>query len=379
MRETRPQPPGADLRSARSHLENGPVALHAGRVPDHETMADGWPQPRPMAGAERNGGRRGSAAFRALVAGGVAGGLAAGLWALARAGRGLPPVYRSLPAEGRLYRWRGHRVIFYRRGEGPPVVLVHAIHAAASAREMREPFERLAADHTVFAFDLLGFGASDRPPIRYTAELYVDLLADFLREIVAEPAVVVASSLSAAHALAAARRAAPGLLRALVLVNPTGMVTLSNGRGPAGRAVEGLFRAPLVGEALFHGLVSRPSLRHYGHKTYGDRRLVDRSLISAQYRTSHQRGAHWAPAAFLGGALDRNVERDLAALTVPALVVWTPCHGFQDTEAESRAYASVNPHLESRVIFGSGALPHDEKPEEFEALVREWLGRVERI
>lgn len=38
--------------------------------------------------------------------------------------------------------------------------------------------------------------------------------------------------------------------------------------------------------------------------------------------------------------------------------------------------ASVNPHLESRVI-GSGALPHDEKPEEFEALVREWLGRIE--
>jgi len=391
MRETRPRPqPGADPRSTRERLENGPVALHAGRVGNRgprEDAAQGGPRPPRAAGGggngrseleptRRDGGRSGSPAVKALVAGGVAGGLATGLWALARAGRGLPPVHRSLPVEGRLYRWRGHRVIFYRRGEGPPVVLVHAIHAAASAREMREPFERLAADHTVFAFDLLGFGASDRPPLRYTAALYVDLLADFLREVVAEPAVVVASSLSAAHALAAARRT-PGQVRALVLVNPTGMATLADGRGPAGRLVERLFRSPVVGEALFHGLVSRPSLRHYGHKTYGDRRLVDRSLISAQYRTSHQRGAHWAPAAFLGGALDRNVERDLAALTVPALVVWTPCHGFQDTEAESRAYASVNPHLESRVILGSGALPHDEKPEEFEALVREWLGRIE--
>ena len=373
MRETRPFPPGADPRSTRGHLENGPVALHAGRVTGHEAGEHGPNGRRRPPRAERNGR---SPALKALLAGGVAGGLAAGLWALARAGRGLPPIYRSLPVEGRLFRWRGHRVIFYRRGEGPPVVLVHAIHAAASAREMREPFERLAADHSVFAYDLLGFGASDRPPLRYTAELYVDLLAGFLREVVAEPAVVVASSLSAAHALAAVRRA-PGQVRALVLVNPTGMVTLANGRGPAGRVVEELFRAPFVGEALFHGLVSRPSLRHHGHKTYADPRLVDRSLVSAQYGTSHQRGSRWAPAAFLGGSLDHDVERDLAGLTVPSLVVWTPCHGFQDTETESRAYASVNPHVESRVIFGSGALPHDEKPEEFEALVREWLGRVE--
>jgi pimeloyl-ACP methyl ester carboxylesterase len=251
------------------------------------------------------------------------------------------------------------------------VVLVHSIHAAASAREMREPFERLAADRTVHAYDLLGFGASERPPIAYRAELFVDLLGDFLAEVVGEPADVVASSLSGGHALHAARRW-PERFRSLVMVNPTGLVTLADGRGAGGRLVELAFRAPVLGEALFGALVSRPSLAWYDRKAYRDPRMVDRELLDHQWATAHQPNARYAPAAFVGRALAVDVARDLERLAVPALAIWTPPSGFQDTDAESRAFAQLNPHLATRTIDDCGALPHEERPADFEAVVREW-------
>lgn len=390
MRHFRPidDPPPQPIRT-RGRFEDGAVGLHAGRVhrqpgaaerepPVRRTPHLSCPPHRHAAGEQREDAQRrdGSASPGAghlivpLIAAGVAG-ATAGLWRLARAGRAAAPPGPSLPAPAESWLWRGHRVAAYRRGAGPPVVLVHSIHAAASAREVRQPFERLSTDRTVHAYDLLGFGASDRPPLAYRAELYVDLLGDFLAEVVGEPADVVASSLSAGHALHAAHRW-PERFRSLVMVNPTGLVTLTDGRGVAGRLLEAAFRAPLLGEALFGALVSRPSLARYDRRAHGDPRLVDRERLDQQWATAHQPNARFAPAAFVGGALSLDVARDLERLAVPALAIWTPPSGFQDTDAESRAFAELNPHLASRTIEDCGALPHEERPADFEAVVREW-------
>jgi len=45
---------------------------------------------------------------------------------------------------------------------GPPLALVHCIHAAPATAEMRPIFEHSRATHTAYAVDLPGFGLSDR-------------------------------------------------------------------------------------------------------------------------------------------------------------------------------------------------------------------------
>ena len=63
-------------------------------------------------------------------------------------------------------------------------------------------FDVLAKDFRVYAFDLLGFGFSDKPAAaEYSADLYVELISDFLREVSGYPANVIASSLGAAYAI----------------------------------------------------------------------------------------------------------------------------------------------------------------------------------
>lgn len=307
---------------------------------------------------------------------------AAGATALARAsrlGRETPPLYRTLKARPREYAWGEHRITYYERGpeSGAPVVFVHSIHSAASAREVSEPFERLMGDHHVFAYDLLGFGASDRPDIAYEPTLYQRLLRDFLRDVVGRPAHVVATSVSAAHAVEVAATD-PDLFRSLVMVNPTGLLTQAESQGARGRFLESLFRLPIVGEGLYNLLVSRLSLEYYGKKTFAHPDAeAARRVREHEYVTAHQQGARYAPAAFIGDALATNVYMALRTLTVPALSLWTDHSGPRSTAAERQAFAGVAPAIEQTRISDCGALPMDERPEELEQILRRWISGQE--
>ncbi|HLE85084.1 MAG TPA: alpha/beta fold hydrolase [Thermoanaerobaculia bacterium] len=349
--------------------------------PDRPTRR---PRPEGWAGSDGPGGVRRRAlrgARKLALVAGVGGGLVAAVAAARRLGRDTPPLYRSLRATPRDWSWGGHRLTYYEAapavdagkvGSGAaarePVVLVHLIHAAASAWEMRELFARFGAERRVLAYDLLGFGASDRPDADYDADLYQELLRGFLREVAGSPADVVASSLSAAHALCAAA-AEPGLFRSLTLINPTGLLTQAERSGAAGRALQNLLRTPWLGEALYNLLVSRPSLRCFASRIYRDPELEEET-IGQRYAAAHQPGARYAPAAFLGDALARNTYMALRALEVPALAVWSPAESL-----EEQAFMAVAPGIEQTVIEDCGALPHEERPEKVAGAIRSfWRG-----
>ncbi|MDX1997454.1 MAG: alpha/beta fold hydrolase [Thermoanaerobaculia bacterium] len=326
-----------------------------------------------LAAREHAEARRGRRWTPWVVSAGVLGATIAALAVARTLGRDTPPVVRSLRSRPRTFDWREHGVVYYQSGPAgaPPVVLVHSIHAAASAWEWRGLFGELAGDHRVYAYDLLGFGASERPEVEYDADLYVELLRDFLAEVVEGPAHVVAASLSGAHALVLAAEA-PELFASLTVVNPTGLVTQAGGQGWGGLALETLVRTPFVGEALFNLLVSRPSLRFFASRLYrGDNdRLVD-ATVDHGYVTAHQENARFAAAAFLGQHLAANVEEALAALTVPTLALWTDEGGAGPTDAERDAFAEAGgAALRHVFLAGLGALPHEEAPDEVATVVR---------
>ncbi len=60
----------------------------------------------------------------------------------------------------------------------------------ASAYEMLPIMEGLAQHYRMYTPDLLGFGLSDAPDIDYTADIFVALCQDFLRDVVQQPATL---------------------------------------------------------------------------------------------------------------------------------------------------------------------------------------------
>ena len=308
-----------------------------------------------------------------LVSGGALLGAAAAYNAFAR--KDVDQLTNLIGGEEGGFDWRGRRVAFTKRGSGPPILLIHGIHVAAWSYEWLENVDPLAQGNTVYTIDLLGFGRSDRPAIRYSARLYISLISDFVHQVIGEPCVLVATSLSGAYAIVLAARD-PQRFPALALIAPTGLVRLNKVAGVGGEAGRLAVDAPIVGTAMFNALVSRRSIKSYLEKSYADDALVTKELVDIFYWTSHQRGARHAPAAYLSGHLNIDVHRALRRLTQPALLIW----GEQGTVAppidEFRAFRSLKPDLEMSVLSPAGDMPHDERPDDFNVILSTWLTRL---
>ncbi|GAB7094963.1 alpha/beta fold hydrolase [Halolamina litorea] len=229
----------------------------------------------------------------------------------------LPP---ALDGMQRTYRWRGMNVAYTEAGDpdDPDLVLLHGLNAAASSGEWRGVFDALSEEYHVIAPDLPGYGRSDRPPVRYSAALYEAFVESFIGEFGDdEGPAVMASSLTAAYTAAAAKTVP---VSRFVLICPT----TTTGPG-GGTFVRELIRSPLVGEALFNLVTSEPAIEYFNaDHGYADPSGAEPEWADYEWRTAHQENARFAPAAFLAGDLDSELDLGgtLADLDVPTTIVW---------------------------------------------------------
>ena len=284
------------------------------------------------------------------------------------------PDESALGGEAHFFRWKHGRVFYKTSGlenSGPPLVFVHGVGAGASSFMWRKNFDELAKDFRVYAFDLLGFGFSDKPAVAsYSADLYVELITDFIREVSGYPANVIASSLGAAYAIRVADEH-PELINSMILNGPTGSDTLNRRPGMAGAAFYGLLQSPVLGTSFYNVMASERSIRDYARENlFYDHRRVTNRLVASLYATSHQPGAQHAIAAFLSGYLNTDTRSPFSRLTQSIVLVW----GKQDTTTPVEKGVSLqelNPRATLEVFDYCRMMPEQEQPEKFNALVRD--------
>lgn len=304
-----------------------------------------------------------------LAAAGAAGGLATLNKRLEKSGGEL---VNALGGETRYYRWNGYDLAYTVAGEGEPLLLVHGIYAGASSFEFRKNFDELSQSFRVYALDLLGCGLSERPRRRYEPEDVTSQVEDFTRDEIGTPAHLVTGSLSAALSMPATVRSSR-LFRKLVFICPTGYATLGQRSGLLGDAIYGLFLTPVLGDSLYHAIVSRRGIRFYlGRMSYHDPKFVTDGLVDSYYRMGHQPGAKYLPAAFASGKLNQGVADYWPRVPHKMLICWG-----QEAETppvqEVENFVRRNPRSEPRIFKDAALLPHDERAETFNEQVREFL------
>jgi pimeloyl-ACP methyl ester carboxylesterase len=311
--------------------------------------------------------------WKTVIAGGAGVAALAAMNAAIRKNAG-DPDDSALGGEARFFDWKYGKIFYKTAGtglSGPPLVFIHGVGAGSSSFMWRKNFDALARDFRVYAVDLLGFGFSDKPSTApYSADLYVELITDFIRQVAGYPTNIVASSLGAAYTIRVADEH-PELIKSMVLNAPTGADKLNTRPGMAGAAFYGLLQSPVLGTSFYNVMASERSIRNYSrrHLFYDHRRVTNR-VVAHFYATSHQQGAQHAIAAFISGYLNTDTRAAFSRLSQRVMLVW----GKQDQTTpleQAVALLEANPHASLEVFDYCRMMPEQEHPEKFNTIVRD--------
>jgi phosphomannomutase len=262
----------------------------------------------------------------------------------------------------RPWQWRGYEMFVTELGAGPNVLLIHGVYAGASSYEFRKLAPLLARDHHVVILDLIGCGLSEMPPLDYSGELFVEQVVDAIGELFDGPLTLVGSSLGGAFAIRAATRA-PDRVKKLVTIAPTGLGgVLDREPNATMRGLTAFIRSPIVGESFYNALVSRPSIGWFlREQTYADKASVTPEVMEHFSAVTHQPGARYVPAAFVGQALNIDVARDLPFAEMPLLVLWGEKSTPTNPSRYAAEYVRLAPSARLKTFAGSALLPHEER------------------
>ncbi len=263
-------------------------------------------------------------------------------------------------------------------GSGRALVLIHGLHSAASAYDMRPLFNHFRGVRPVYALDLPGFGTSSRRlpgSKKFTPALYRNAIVRFLEATQNAPVDVIALSQSCEFtAMAAELR--PQAVHSLALLSPTGLgkgSTYDHTNMPHTRSLRSALarRSPLLRQAFFDLITSRPGLlRSLGRSFVAE---VDPDLAHYAFLTSHQPHAATAPLAILAGHLATPdlYQRVYLQLRRPTLAVYDrdPRTSFERLPE----LMAGNEHWRAIRVVPSRGLPHwDKLPETVAALEAFW-------
>jgi pimeloyl-ACP methyl ester carboxylesterase len=116
----------------------------------------------------------------------------------------------------------GNRIHFMVGGKGRPIVLIHGLGGRSDDWASVIP-RLITSGFAVYAPDLLGYGASDKPNVDYSIALEAETVRQFLDEEKLEPVDLVGWSMGGWVALKLAAEH-PQMVRTLTLVDSAGFV-----------------------------------------------------------------------------------------------------------------------------------------------------------
>jgi pimeloyl-ACP methyl ester carboxylesterase len=292
------------------------------------------------------------------------------------------------------WQWRGNKINYATAGCGKPILLVHGFGASLGHWKRNIPI--LAANgYKVYAFDLLGFGGSDKPILDYTMELWADQIVDFLKEFSSDqPCAVVGNSVGSLASLIVSSTH-PDLVSATILLNCAGGM---NNKAisddwriklalPLFYLIDWLFSQPTIARSLFDRFRTPDNLRSVLLSVYRNPTAVDDDLVDMLYQPSCDQGALECFVSVITGPPGPRPEQLVPNLKKPMLILWGTDDPFTPGDGPVGKYfrslpntANNNRDDDARVEFidleGVGHCPQDEEPEKVHQYLLPWLEKT---
>lgn len=263
------------------------------------------------------------------------------------------------------YNWRFGKVYYTKRGKGSPILLIHDTLPGSSGYEWHKIEKQLATEHTVYTIDLLGYGRSEKPGMTYTNFVYVQVITDFIKNVIGEKTDIIASGFSGSFVVMACHNEKE-YFNKIMLVNPPSFGKLNQMPTNKDKLFKFFLEIPVFGTLIYHMIVSHESIRDlFIEKLYFNPFHLDEDMLDAYYEGAHKGGyyAKYTYASMASKFMNINITHGLQSIDHSIYIVMGEAE--INGEAIVKDYQETNPSIEAVTLKKSKHFPHTECPDLF--------------
>jgi pimeloyl-ACP methyl ester carboxylesterase len=273
------------------------------------------------------------------------------------------PIEELAGEQDKFIEVNSHTIHYTKQGTGKPLILVHGF--AGSTYTWRDLIPLLADYYTVYAYDVLGFGLSDKPSDGdYGMKSHGDSLIGFMDALNLPSATLIGHSMGGVI-IGYAALASPSRVDKLVMIEP-GFYT---DKTPA--FLQYMY-FPL-NRIMARQFYTRSMTQRFLLASFYDKSLVTEEVIDAYMIPTRTPGVLDAMAHMMVTVGGQKHEGVSERIMLPALIVWG--------EREPGVLPGVAKRLASEIqgstvasVEECGHYVQEEKPQELARVIRDFLG-----
>lgn len=275
--------------------------------------------------------------------------------------------------KGQFYNWKNGSIFYTKRGTGSPILLVHSLDPICSSKEWTNLIKKLEKNHTVYTIDLLGCGRSDKPFLTYTNYLFVQIITDFINDIIGEKVDVIASNRSLSFVLLAHNNNKE-IINKIIGINPPELESLKINPDKYAPVRKTLLEIPVIGTFVYHIFISNVNItKTFRERFYAKPQLISSKIIDAFYEGAHKKssGGKYLMASIEGHYTDNSINHALEKLDIPLYLIQSRYGNNFVKKIDT--YCSLNDSIEAAYISNAKELPHLEVSEKLHEIVNMFL------
>ncbi len=212
-------------------------------------------------------------------------------------------------------------VVYHESGTGKTLIFVHDLCCGGCSYEWSKVYPEFAGSFRVIALDMVGFGESSRPEMRFTPGGYVRMLAEFTRAVTQEEAPrFVGSGLGGGLCVLMASEH-PELVGGLLLHRPHGGAEIGAQHLPLANRI--VYRIPLLGRFLYRNhLSTRNAMATWLRRiAFFDPEKVTEETVEVFATCAQQPGAEHAVLSWLSGSLSFDFQGHVHSCRCPVTLL----------------------------------------------------------
>lgn len=271
------------------------------------------------------------------------------------------------------FEWRFGKIRYQKKGSGKPIVLIHNLTPGSSSYEFHKIFHELAKTNEVYVLDLLGYGLSDKPNLTYTNFLYVELISDFIKNVVGKKADIITSGDSSSIAVMTCQNN-PEIINKMIFINPQDINQLKQIPGKKSKLLKLLIDTPIIGTFVYNIFCTRKNITNqFLNNYFSCAGKIESKDIDAYVESAHLKdySSKYAISSYLGKYMNINILHALVKINHSMYII----SGMEKINAGAinESYLKYNGAIEYHYIQKTKLLPQLEKPEETSEVIRMYL------